>query len=90
MKTLSALEVRKKFGAVLDMVTKDRVPVTICRANKPLAVLVPAEDYQSENSGRGQRLRLAAEKIAEWKSRHAKKLKGIDTTKLLRQSRAER
>jgi prevent-host-death family protein len=42
MKSLSALEVRKKFGGVLDMVTKDRVPVTICRANKPLAVLVPA------------------------------------------------
>jgi prevent-host-death family protein len=79
MKTVSALEMRKKFGSVLDLVTKKGIPVTICRANKPLAVLVPIEDY-----------RLVADRIDEWKTRHAKKLKGLDVTKMLRQSRAER
>ena len=90
MKTMSALEVRKKFGSVLDMVSKKRIPVTISRANKPLAVLVPAQDYKARNAGRETRLRLAAEKILEWKKLHTHKLKGINAVKLLRESREKR
>jgi prevent-host-death family protein len=90
MKTMSALEVRKKFGSVLDLVSKKRIPVTICRANKPLAVLVPAQDYKARNSGRETHLRLAADKIVEWKRLHAQKLKGVDAIKLLRESREAR
>ena len=90
MKTMTALEVRKKFGSVLDLVSKKGVPVTISRANKPLAVLVPAQDYQAGASGRERRLRLAVENIAEWKKRHAEKLKGVDAVKLLRESRENR
>lgn len=90
MKTMSALEVRKKFGSVLDMVSKKGIPVTISRANKPLAVLVPVQDYKARNAGRETRLRLAAEKIVEWKKTHAHKLKGVNAVKLLRESRDER
>jgi prevent-host-death family protein len=90
MKTMSALEVRKKFGSVLDLVSKKGVPVTISRANKPLAVLVPAQDYKATNTARESRLRLAAEKIVEWKKLHAQKIKGANAVKLLRESREER
>ncbi len=90
MKTMSALEVRKKFGSVLDMVSKKGIPVTISRANKPLAVLGPAQDYKARNAGREAHLRLAAEKIVEWKKAHAHKLKGVNAVKLLRESREER
>jgi prevent-host-death family protein len=86
MKTISALEVRKQFGRVLDMV----IPVTISRANKPLAVLVPAQDYKARNTGRETRLRLAAERIVEWKRLHAEKLTGLNAVKLLRESREGR
>jgi prevent-host-death family protein len=90
MKTMSALEVRKKFGSVLDMVSKKGIPVTISRANKPLAILVPAQGYKAINFGRESRLRLASEKIVEWKRLHAQKIKGVDVVKLLRESREER
>ncbi len=90
MKTMSALEVRKKFGSVLDMVSKKGIPVTISRANKPLAVLVPAQDYNARNAGRETRLRLASEKLLEWKKLHAQRLKGVNAVKLLRESREER
>jgi prevent-host-death family protein len=90
MKTMSALEVRKKFGSVLDMVSKKGIPVTISRANKPLAVLVPAQSYKAINFGRESRLRLTSEKIVEWKRLHAQKIKGVDVVKLLRESREER
>lgn len=90
MKILSALEVRKRFGSVLDMVAKKRVPVAISRANQPLVVMVPADEYMVKNAGREKRLQLAAERIAEWKKLHARKLKGIDAVRLLRESREER
>jgi prevent-host-death family protein len=47
MKRLSALEVRKKFGSVLDLVAQKRVPVTITRGDKPLVVMIPADEYQA-------------------------------------------
>jgi len=81
MKTVSVLEMRKKLGSVLDLVTKKGIPVTICRA---------IEDYRSKSLRREYLLRLAAERIDEWKKRHAKKLKSLDITKMLRESRAER
>jgi len=90
MITMSALEVRKKFGSVLDMVSKKGIPVTISRANKPLVVLVPAQDYKARNAGRETRLRLATEKILAWKKAHAHKLKGVNAANLLRESREER
>ena len=86
MKTMSALEVRRKFGGVLDLVAKKRIPVTICRANRPLAVLVPADEYAVGAQGREDRLRLAAERLSRWKAGRAGHLKGIDVIKLLRQS----
>lgn len=90
MKIMSALDVRKRFGSVLDLVAKKRIPVTISRANKPLAVLVPADEYKARNSGRVSRLRLTVEKIEKWKKLHARKLKNVDVVKLLRESREER
>jgi prevent-host-death family protein len=87
MKTMSALDVRKKFGSVLDLVAKKGIPVTISRANKPLAVLVPFEEYRGGTSGRLSRLRLTVEKIDEWKKLHRKKIKGIDVVKLIREDR---
>lgn len=90
MRTMTALEVRKKFGAVLDLVAKKRIPVAISRANKPLAVLVPAEDYGAGSSGRESRLRLTVERIRDWQKHHGRKLKKIDAVKLVRESREPR
>ena len=90
MKIMSALDVRKRFGSVLDMVAKKRIPVAISRANKTLAVMVPADEYEARNSGRESRLRLTVERIEAWKNLHARKLKKVDAVRLLRESREER
>lgn len=93
MKTVSALTFRRRFGSVLDDVVKRRQPVTVTRANRPLVVLVPAADYEGSagaSAGRAGRLRLAAERLAEWRERHADRLKTIDTVALVRASRASR
>lgn len=90
MKRLSALEVRKKFGSVLDLVAQQRIPVTITRGEKALVVMIPADEYEAMTRGRGARLGLAIERVAEWRARHARRLRGVNVVRLLRESRDER
>lgn len=87
MKRLSALEVRKKFGSVLDLVAQKRVPVTITRGGKPLVVMISADEYQAMKGGRQARLGLAIERVAEWRARHARRLRGVNAVRLVRESR---
>lgn len=90
MRRLSALEVRKKFGSVLDLVAQKRVPVTITRGDKPLVVMIPADEYQAMKGGRQAQLGLAIERVSEWRARHARRLRGVNVARLVRQSRNER
>jgi prevent-host-death family protein len=90
MRTVSALEVRKKFGSILDLVAERRVPVAITRGNRRLVVMVPAEEYEARRLGREARLRLATEKISSWKRRHARQLRGVNPARLVREIRDAR
>lgn len=90
MKTLSALEVRKKFGSVLDMVAEKRIPIAIARGGKRLVVMVPADEYEKRMESREARLRLAVAGLDAWKRQHRDKLRGLDAVKLLRESRDQR
>ena len=90
MKTMTALEVRKSFGRVLDIVAKEHTSVVISRANKPLAVMIPIDEYQARNSSRENRIRLTIEKIGEWKKRRQHALKKVDPVKALRDIRENR
>ncbi len=46
MKTINALTFRKKFGSTLDDVHDKKTHIIISRANRPLAVIIPLEDYK--------------------------------------------
>jgi len=43
MKTMSAMQVRRQFGAVLDEVRIRAVTIVLQRAGKPVAMLTPVE-----------------------------------------------
>ena len=91
MDEIPALQFRRRFGAVLDEVVRSGRPVTITRANRPLVVLVPAERYGGAPPARRVRegrLRLAAERVAEWKARHAGRLAALDPVELVRRDRS--
>ncbi len=94
MKTINALTFRKKFGSTLDDVHNKKAHIIISRANKPLAVIIPYEDYKEQKEERERererRLRLAASKINKWRSRHAQQLKGLNSVEIIRKMRAER
>ena len=58
MQRISALTMRKKFGKYLDLVADEKEPVLIERANRPMAVLIPADDldgYEKLVAGRAKR-----------------------------------
>jgi prevent-host-death family protein len=48
MKTVTALDLRKKLGSVLNDVSKKGEQVMISRANKPLAVLISLDEYEEK------------------------------------------
>ena len=92
MRTLSALMFRRKFYSVLDEVAGKRQPITITRANRALVVLVPVDVYEEGTAAgspeRERRLRLTAERLTEWRRRHAARLGRLDPVALVRLARA--
>ncbi len=92
MKTLNALTVRKKFGSIIDEVHDNKIPIAISRANQPLVVLIPYEDYEVYENQRARRKRLqeVAGRMDEWRKVHAEKTKNVNTTKLIRELRENR
>ncbi len=92
MKTVTALDLRKKLGSVLNAVAEKHEPVTITRANKPLAVIMSADEYQDKvvKGDRGRKLKELAARIDAWKTEHKKETAHIDVVKALRETRARR
>jgi len=92
VKTINALTLRKKLGSTLDEVHNKKIPIIISRANKPLVVMIPFEEYKKikEEKERERRLRSAASKIDQWREKHIKQLKGLNSVEIIRQMREER
>lgn len=91
MRTINALTFRKKFGSTLDEVHKKKTHVIISRANRPLAVIIPYEDYKNlkEENERERRLRVAASKIDQWRKKHVRQVNNLNSVKIIRQMREE-
>jgi prevent-host-death family protein len=92
MKTLTALDLRKTLGSVLDDVSKKGEQVIISRANKPLAVIISVEEYEEKvlKKNRERRLREVSAEMDKWKKRHVKETINIDIAKVVREIRENR
>ncbi len=89
MKTLTALDLRKKLGSVLDAVAEKHEAVTITRANKPLAVIISADEYQEKvlKGDRGRKLKELSARMDAWKKAHRKDTADLDVVQALRETR---
>ena len=89
MKTLNALSLRRKFGGVIDGVCRDKEPLVITRANKPLVVILPYEEYGrlTEKRGDEKKLRRVFQQIKEWSDKHEEALKGLNAVRMIREGR---
>ena len=92
MKTVTALDLRKKLGSVLNSVAEKHEPVTITRANKPLAVIISADEYQDKvlKSDRGRKLKELSTRMDAWKKEHRKETARLDAVKAIRETRERR
>lgn len=92
MKILNSLAVRKKFGEVLDEVHDRKVHIAISRANRPLVVMIPYEEYQEKNGpeDREKRLRQVSTSLKEWRLKNRRYLSGVDPVELIRSTRDTR
>jgi len=92
MKTLTALDLRKTLGSVLDDVSKKGEQVIISRANKPLAVIISVEEYEEKvlKKNRERRLREVSAEMDKWKKRHLKETINIDIAKVVGEIRENR
>lgn len=92
MKTLTALDLRKKLGSILNSVAEGHEPITITRANKPLAVIISADEYQNKvlKGDRGRKLRELSGRMNAWKKEHRKELARVDVVKAVREARERR
>ncbi|MGO8987784.1 MAG: type II toxin-antitoxin system Phd/YefM family antitoxin [bacterium] len=92
MKTVTALDLRKKLGSVLNDVSRKGEQVVISRANKPLAVLISLDEYEEKvlNKNRERKLENVSTEMDRWKKRHLKETVNIDIVKAIREVREGR
>jgi prevent-host-death family protein len=92
MKTVTTLDLRKKLGSVLNSVAEGHEAVTITRANKPLAVIISADEYQDKvlKGDRGRKLKELSVKMDAWKKEHRKETAQINVAKAIRETRERR
>jgi len=92
MKTVTALDLRKKLGSVLNDVSKKGEQVMISRANKPLAVLISLDEYEEKvlRKNRERKLKGISAEMDRWKKKHLKEAADIDTVKVIREVREGR
>ena len=93
-RVITGHDTKGKAVVKIDEVVGKRQPITITRANRALVVLVPADAYE-EGAGAGaaareRRLRLSAERLAEWRRRYVAPLGRLDTVALVRETRSAR
>jgi len=92
MKTITALDLRKKLGSILNEVSKKGEQVTISRANKPLAIMISIEEYEEKilKKNRERKLIGLSTGMDKWKEKHLKETRHIDTVKIIREIREGR
>ena len=92
MKTLTALDLRKKLGKILDEVHDGKKRFIVSRANKPLAVIIPVDEYEEKvlKKDRGHKLQAICAGMEKWKKEHAKDTARIDVTDAIREMRDRR
>jgi prevent-host-death family protein len=89
---MTALDLRKKLGSVLNDVSLRKEQVIISRANKPLVVMISVEEYEEKvlKKNREQKLRDISARMEQWREKHKKKTAHIDVVKAIREIRESR
>lgn len=89
MSRISALNLRKKLGSVLDEVAEKKKAIIVTRSNKPLVAIIPYEEYEKREE-RAARLAKAAANMDTVRKKLKSKLSKADATPIIRKMREAR
>ena len=89
MKTVTALDLRKKLGSLLNEVHEKDEQVIISRSNKPLAVMISVKDYEEKviKKDREKKLNKIAAAMDTWNKKHLQRTAAINVVKAVREIR---
>jgi prevent-host-death family protein len=91
METISQQALSKeKINEVLKQVSERHIPTLVTKDNQPTAVILPYETYQELTRIREEHLREVYEHLQTWVERNSELLKGLDSVKLVRETRDSR
>ena len=93
MKRVNALKARIRFGTILDEVSRRKEHFLIERLSKPMAVMIPVEEYEEKKkkeTSRAERISKNTEDMEAWRNENAYRSLGADSGKLTRRMRDER
>ena len=89
MRTVSALDVRRRFGEIVDQAA-DGERIVIERAGQPVAAIVPLADLATLDPDRRRVARLAALDEIRRSARSRARTSGVDGAELVRAAREAR
>ena len=81
---------KKKINEVLKQVSEKHIPTLVTKDDQPTAIILPYETYQQLLKEREKRLTQVVENIQSWVSENSEILKGLDSVKLIRETRESR
>ena len=93
MITINALKVRTKLGGILDNVAKKGEHYIIERMGKPMAVIIPYQNFDlktQESKKRQERIQKAINSINLWREKNSAKFSKEDSAQIVRRMRDQR
>ena len=90
METVSRQTLSENVNEILDRVSEKHITTLITKDDQPNAVILPYDDYQQLFNEREKRLRKVYERLQKRVADNSEVLKGLDSVKLIRETRNNR
>jgi len=90
METVSQQALMEKPKEILDRVFEKHIPTLVTKDDQPTAVILPYETYQQMTQSRKERLREVYDRLQKRVKNNSEILKGLDSVKLVRETRKSR
>jgi len=81
---------KKKINEVLKRVSEKHIPTLVTMNDQPAAVILPYETYQQLAQSRKEHLREVYDRLQKRVLSNSEILKGLDSVKLVRETRESR
>ena len=78
---------KKKINEVLKQVSEKHIPTLVTKDDQPTAVILPYETYQELTQARKEHLREVYDRLEKRVLSNSEVLKGLDSVKLIRETR---